>query len=353
MSGLVAHIIVRGDDTIGVGHILRCLTLARYFLENGCEVFVVTPRHSLTASYGCEWQVPIFPLQAVTEPEGWREYIPIMLVAPPSILFFDLLEPDLQLFSALSHRASRDPYVASLSSFLYRMPRFEDVTFYPTLQPVTDPAEIESALPARLLSGPEYFVIRPEFLAVPSKTFDPQSRRILISMGGADPERFADLVVHGLEDIPTQLECRLLLGRATAKDSELERLAQNSRHSYTVCRETREMAEWMAWADVAIINGGMTRYELAVVGTPFIAISLHHTQWSITEPMARQGLCINLGIGSQLKEGAVSGAVTRLLDDVDARRQMSQAMRKLIDGKGSQRIVEYVLGAVTNGGSTR
>lgn len=344
------HIVVRGNAAVGVGHILRCITLAKQHKRFGAKVFMVTTRQSLTAAYCREQGEDIYLLDASTEEEGWADYLIALQKKTPNILWLDLLEPDLRCFAGLSCRSSLRPYVASLSSFPYRIPRFEDVTFYPSMAPLSSSVLQGDDASTVVLSGPEYFIIRPEFLASSPKTFDAKSRKILVTMGGADPGHFVSLVVRALEILPEPIQCRLLLGRASQNDNKLDAVIGTSKHEYVVCRETIHMAEWMTWADVAIINGGMTRYELAVAGTPFIAISLHQAQWEITEQMASRGLCVNLGVGGQLRPETIRDALSLLLGDVDKRRHMSVLMRQALDGQGARRMVEYVMERVKAGG---
>jgi spore coat polysaccharide biosynthesis predicted glycosyltransferase SpsG len=113
---------------------------------------------------------------------------------------------------------------------------------------------------------------------------------------------------------------------------------------------------------VAILAGGVTLYEACALGVPAVAVPLSRHQHITVRGIARAGAAIDAGrlpaeggshsaygaAGSSRRRGSggsrpVERAVReaeRLLGDAAARRRMSRAGRRLVDGHGAFRVAE-------------
>ncbi len=61
---------------------------------------------------------------------------------------------------------------------------------------------------------------------------------------------------------------------------------------------------------------------------------------SPADAFAARGAAINLGLGSRLTEEAIAGSVHTLLEAPGMRRDLSRAMKGIVDGLGTQRIAD-------------
>ena len=59
-------------------------------------------------------------------------------------------------------------------------------------------------------------------------------------------------------------------------------------------------------SDLAIINGGNTRFELASLGIPFISISFNEKQNRIANSLQSNGVGENLGVYNNLNKSFLS-----------------------------------------------
>ena len=100
------------------------------------------------------------------------------------------------------------------------------------------------------------------------------------------------------------------------------------------------MPEWMAWADLAIAAGGSTNWELAFMGLPSVIITVAENQSAIAQQLGKMGVTISLGWYQQLTVNQLTTAILSLLSAQQKRQQMSEKGRQLVDGLGSQRIIE-------------
>ena len=103
------------------------------------------------------------------------------------------------------------------------------------------------------------------------------------------------------------------------------------------------MADLMFESDLIIAGGGMTLYELACVGTP--AIVLCQTEYQLLEAnhFAKEDVIINLGSEKDITKKMIAHNVMLLFNDNKKRKQMSIAGKRLIDGKGVERVTKEIL----------
>jgi spore coat polysaccharide biosynthesis predicted glycosyltransferase SpsG len=97
-----------------------------------------------------------------------------------------------------------------------------------------------------------------------------------------------------------------------------------------------DMPSLMAAADLAICGGGSTMWEMAYMGTPFIPVVIADNQRLAVQAMIRDGYS---GVDASTLERDIA-AIVGDLDDAHRRRMLSRVGRRLVDGKGAERICE-------------
>lgn len=324
-----------------MGHLVRTLVLARELERRNARVVFLCSEGSLVQEEVRQagFETLVVPLVWGQDNSGLKEVVSQRHL---DIMLVDLLEPDLLGFRWLSDLPLTIAGIQSLD-YIFR-PRFEHVIFYPGLGiPENDFQEGPEGLQVPVFGGAGYLVMREEFHQEFPCVVRPEANRVLVCMGGADPGAFTVKVQKALELIARPLEIRVLVGRAQPDGEEVLRLAQASHHGVTVLRDVNPVSEQMRWADLAVINGGLVRYELAITRTPFIAISLHRVQFDITQTLTRYRTGINLGVGDQLTAIEIANSVDGLLHHREIREDMAHNMEHLLDSQGAARVVDRML----------
>ena len=123
----------------------------------------------------------------------------------------------------------------------------------------------------RLLLGPPYVLLRREFAAWRTfqRSIPPQAKRLLVTCGGSDPGNTTPKVVEalartGLKD----LEAAVILGGDNPHSGRIRAVAEKAPCAIAVRQNVQDMAEVMAWADMAIIVAGTALWELDFMGCP-------------------------------------------------------------------------------------
>ncbi len=193
-----------------------------------------------------------------------------------------------------------------------------------------------------LLLGPRYALLRPEFRRRKraTKKAPETACRVLITLGGEDPQNVTRRVVHALEqlDLPG-LEARIVLGPANPHAGTLRAEIERSSANLQLLTEVTDMPGLMAWADVAVTGAGTTCWELALMQVPSVALVLAENQRIVAEGLAHQGVVVNLGAADRLGPETIARELASLCRDRGRRAQQREAGRRLVDGRGSERVV--------------
>ena len=102
------------------------------------------------------------------------------------------------------------------------------------------------------------------------------------------------------------------------------------------------MSRLLLWADLAIIAGGLTKYEAAVTGTPAITISPFDREAEMVRYFETGGTLVNLGILNSLQAYDIANALNNLIFNQMLRLQMSKNGKNLFDTHGVSRIVSEI-----------
>lgn len=204
-----------------------------------------------------------------------------------------------------------------------------------------------SAPQATLLLGSRYALLRREFQPYRGyqRVTDTSASRILVTLGGADPDNLTEGVMLALEQVEHPLAMRVVVGSSNPHLESLTASAARSRHQVVIAHNVVNMPELMTWADVAISAAGSTVWEAALVGLPLLTITLADNQAAIAADLAQRGAAVDLGPGHDFSPSTAAVQVANVLGDPDTRARMSHQLQRLIDGYGVERVIRHLCDA--------
>jgi len=196
----------------------------------------------------------------------------------------------------------------------------------------------------RLALGPRYFIFSDELLkARKVRTFPKGVRKILVTMGGADPLNQTQKVLKALALLKMpHLSVMAVAGFANKNFESLCRLARKLPYDCRVLGSAPRMGALMAKADLGISAGGRVATEMLFMGLPSLKIILADNQKGLVREMHRAGVAINLGWYPKVTAQRIAKETARLMRDVALRRKMSHKGRQLFDGHGTKRVVRIL-----------
>jgi UDP-2,4-diacetamido-2,4,6-trideoxy-beta-L-altropyranose hydrolase len=180
----------------------------------------------------------------------------------------------------------------------------------------------------RRLLGTRYAMLREE-LSAHRRTGRPvrtQARRILIMMGGSDPQNATVKVLTALRDVQLPaLEVRVLVGAANPRLEEIRDLASSLRFPVELVVAMTRVAEHLAWAEVAIAAAGTSAIELAFMGVPTLLMVAAKNQAPIAAKLDALGAARNLAWVSRITAARIRADLWDLLDAPQIRAAMGRA----------------------------
>jgi UDP-2,4-diacetamido-2,4,6-trideoxy-beta-L-altropyranose hydrolase len=338
------RILIRTDATarIGMGHLSRCLTLARALDRRGAStLFAMAGPSELVRRKVASAGAGLAALPAGVEP-GRDLELTLELARREKAcgVVLDGYQFDQTYYHGLAQRACTLLF-DEMAGFRYT----GDVVLNQNLHAAE--LRYRAEPDTRLLLGPRYAVLRPEFAAARrAREHRGRARRLFVNFGGSDPHGLTARALAGLAMTPGPFEVRAVVGGESPHAGLVQELAAASPHQVEVLREVGDMASVMAWAEMALsASGTNTTLEMSCLGLPMVLVIQAENQRLIGEAMARHGLALQLGFWDRVDEGAMGRGVERLAADAGLRAGMSRRAMAAVDGRGAGRVADALLEA--------
>lgn len=197
----------------------------------------------------------------------------------------------------------------------------------------------------QLLLGTEYALLRSEFLRFPQKPKEcpTLARRILVTMGGSDPENATLRMLRALAMTEiSSFHVTVILGGGNPHRESIAAWGASASLAIDIVVDARDMPRRMADADLAIAAGGSTCWELLFMGLPFITGILAENQVAIAEDLGKKSLARNMGWYRDASEQELVRAVRSLAESQGERVRLAEHGRSIVDGRGAQRVLDVV-----------
>src|ERR1043166_4203597 len=209
-------LLVRADAsaTMGTGHVMRCLALTEAWKKlGGTALFLSSCGNPSLEQWICSSGVEFVPLKPTdTESDHFRSMLSLLAIRKT---FFVIL--DGYHFDSAQQQILREAG--------HRLMVIDDTAHLPVYH--ADVLLNQNLGAARLnyrcdqdtlfLLGPDYTLLRPEFSATRRRvrTIPDSARRLLVTLGGSDPEKVTLRVIEALRRLGRcPLEIKLVVGPA-------------------------------------------------------------------------------------------------------------------------------------------
>jgi len=325
-------IYANGSSAIGIGHIMRTLTLAKelkkreiyveYIIDNsdnsiikllqnnGFYVIVVEDILNYLSSH----QKPKYDLAIVDDHSINENGINKFYNIAKKIVYID----DLAKFSEYNMDILVNSSIEALS--------------------------IDYKGCAKKLLGPKYAILRDEFRNKKYKVPKPNVEKVMITLGGGDEYNITkdilDLLLNNYNDI----EYEVVLGNSYKyKDFMIQNYKDKNINFHI---NTNNMAEIMLNCDLAISAGGNTLYELCACGTPTIAAIIADNQIKFVQGVSRETGIDYLDLIDKdllIEKYNFIKIIEKNIENYSHREKVSKKMFNLVDGEGNRRTIDKIM----------
>ena len=195
----------------------------------------------------------------------------------------------------------------------------------------------------KLLMGPRFALLRDEFAAYRdwTRAIPDRGPKVLLTMGGSDPGNLTPRILPMLAELADDdLRIRVVVGGSAENAGVVDEIAAKFAGRVEVLRDARNMADLMAWADLAISGAGTTCWEMCWLGLPAILVVVAENQRFIAKQLAALGAVENAGRGDSIDPALLAKLCRQLLADKNRRIGMSQRAKQVVDGHGRDRVLD-------------
>lgn len=273
--------VLRADasSSIGVGHVMRSLSLGEALLDEGFGVelvsFELAPSlQSLATSCGVE----VVELSCAPRSSEDAQFV---LQRNANIVVVDGYEFSRKFFAGLE--ASSTPFAIiddnaetnaqSPSAVINQNPHASE-SMYAHLQ--GEP---------KMLLGLQYAMVRKEVREVAAMNLPSREGEVFVAMGGADFLGLTAPIVEALAE--TGLQIRVAVGHANTQRAHIQKLADQLGNVTLI--EQQDYVSSLARAHVAVLAAGSSLWEACAVGTPSIGLVVADNQFASANAAKKLG----------------------------------------------------------------
>ena len=370
------HIVFRTDASLlmGSGHLMRCLTLAEALWANGAKCHFISRAHTghllevirqrgfAVTALPAELPPPPANTQVASERPKEPVHAPWLgcdwqTDAEQTRAILAKLQPD---WLVVDHYALDQRWETALRTNCQKLMVIDDLADRPHQCDVLldqnlgrQPKEYANLVPAqcKVLIGPQYALLRPEFAALRAYSLQrrqqPVLKQLLISMGGVDQPNATGQVLQALKGCTLPQDCRIsvVMGLQAPWLQQVRAQAQGMPWPTEVLVNISDMAQRMADSDLAIGAAGSTSWERCCLGLPTLLVVLAGNQWPGARALeAAQAACL---IG-EVRDIAMQLPLAVKAVTQDAQLvQMSVAASAITDGRGVDEVL-HALGVLND-----
>jgi len=332
--------LVRGGHDVGMGHVYRSMALAESMTAAGHDLspFLCNDDpHSLATLQDHGHEVVSYSVSE-TIADGLEN--PDVLSAPDAVIV-DVPEPIPGVLRSLKRTKPKTPIVAL---------DYPDLS-EPHLDALVslfnhDPSLKRPSAPhVKYYEGPQYAIIRESFRPFLGRhrPVPDHPKTLLVTFGGSDLNGHTVKVLNALRGFrDSTVKCHVVIGPTFSTAEEIRMVAESIALPSELHYSVRHMERLMFECDLGIHGSGTTFLEMASLGRPSVVIPQNDNEHRFANWFAERGALVNLGCADRLQPDAIRKAIEEMMADKTRRESMSKTLRRLVDGRGRERIIAVV-----------
>lgn len=327
-----------GSNVIGMGHIMNSLAVAEELRKFPVEIYFIMKRFPEAIAKVCEAGYMVEEIDPhLTEAECFDKTIRILKEKNTSFLITDLLEIKEDYSSGLKKNG-----IKCLSIDILGKIRLKSDIIINRTTVTSRFSRYDKSQPTKYYLGPQYVPLGNQFMGLDQeiREINQKAQEVLLCFGGGDEYNLSARVAWILSRF-SGIKITIVLGAAFKLEEELREIVSQFPQPPTVIKDTKEMKQLFLQSDLAVCAGGSILYELAITGTPAVIIPMNDHQVENAEEFEKFGSVISVGLHSEIEDQDIENAIKHLFD-FSRRKSMSEAGKKITDGKGAERIADII-----------
>ncbi len=333
-----AYIVFRvdGDANLGLGHVMRCLTLAKVFSHAGYDILFICSQSSVSAGQYIEsakFQIAYIS-QGETAEYDAEQCVSIIKNLDVYMIVVDHYQLDERWEKLIWARDTKLMVIDDLANRNHVC----DILLDSSCGRQESDYQILTNPECLFLLASDYCLLRGEFhnLSEQAKIKRKKTQginNILINFGATDHKRLSGQCINILKNLKFEGEISILISSACKWLNELEEICERSNQT-TLHVDDNNVSALMLNADLAIGSVGTSSWERCCLGLPTIGIVVADNQINIANNLVKLGV-MELSIIDGLNE-----ILTNFLKNFNLAKwqRMSNDAFLVCDGLGAERV---------------
>ncbi len=340
------RVVFRVDASLqmGIGHVMRCLTLAQILRESGAKIKFICRKHDGNLINNIEIRgFQVVGLEVSNNTSNRLEYASWLGSTQQQDAedCIEILKSEKTDWMIVDHYAIDEEWQRIIMPYCKNLMSIDDLADRKHLCDILldqtfgrqglDYKNLVSESCTMLL-GTQYALLRPEFSQWREYSLKrrqkSQFKQLLVNMGGVDVNNITKEILNEISkcDLPNDINIVIIMGSTAPHINSIEVMVRNFPYHVEVRAGVHNMAEIMANSDLAIGATGTTTWERCCLGLPTIQLVIAENQAFSAKNLGKEN------IGKSIKDIQELG---RLLDGTNKWMQKSgQSSAKVCDGLG-------------------
>lgn len=333
-----------GNGKIGMGHVMRCMSVA-YELKKAGEnpIFFTACEESKNTIEKNGFDVHLLPTvysEMETEIPYISELLKVLNNNETSVILLDsyFITPEYVM------RLREFARIALIEDLGVSMP--VDLIINYNMYAGRLKYEPASGIRQRVLLGTDYMPLRQEFSDDLSYELRPQVKNVMLTTGGSDPLFASGAFLNAFLEKEKNIKLHVVSGPYNTFADRLKKIyAENEQ--VVIHENVVSMKKLMKACDIVVSAAGSTVYEVCALGVPLIAFHFAENQRLIDEtlpvllPVKSAG---DFAKNPEYTAKCAAEILTEYINDKKLREQLYENERKMVDGRGAKRIAAALTG---------
>jgi UDP-2,4-diacetamido-2,4,6-trideoxy-beta-L-altropyranose hydrolase len=312
------------SSTVGLGHVMRCLSLATMLKEDHEISFFLNENNSsvgqMIASYG-------FSCAAINEDQS-----------------FDAC--DAVVLDGYSFKSEMQKKIKQKEKKLVFIDDLHDQHFYADIIINVSDAVSEKDYLAESYThfclGSKFALLRNELLEAAQRPGRKVSavKNVFISMGGADKNNITLKALKSIENISEIEQVQVMIGSLNKNENDLQGYIAGQKKKIVLHKniDAEELVDVLTKCELAICPASGTSMEIAAVGVGMISGITAENQTDILSGLLKRNCAKSIGDFNSASAENIETLVKACVKDPGAVEQMITEQKKMLDGLSPQRL---------------
>ncbi len=326
---------VDGGKEDGLGHIKRCISLANVVAKNKNffdPIFIINKNNNISKTILIKNNFLFFEVNGKINTKNELNDL-------NNILKFD----NKKFLIIDSKRVSRR-YVTSLKKYA-KVITFEDEKKYNTNSDLLINNNIWALNfyknQKNKLLGLKYNTISNNFFK--KNTFDHNSKKILISLGGEDPYNITQKILKIIYPLLPGIKFLIILGHSHPQKKTIRKFCISRNINSDIIDSPEDISFYLNKVRFVISAGGLSAYEFAAAGIPQLITVLDKHQNLMVKKISNAKCGIILSHTNKYSKRIISNKFLNFYNDQNLLKKMNNNGRKMIKKSGCDLIVYNLL----------